>query len=315
MKLEIGVLKKKLSECEEDIDDLVVERDEEVKLVYELRLKLADAWNIEFATDAEKVREVARLTEKNEEKRSYCEAVKETRHANVTIKEQTNVLNQKPLIPSTDSGIDIDLDVMTREIKNQVNLFVDEKLRNLGIKASMDTLQKNYEDKSSMKSQVAKNNSEISETVTKQDEFSNEREANVIIHGLTEVEGENDENKIRDIFKAIDVNLKPVTMFRLGIKRGDRSRPLMVRMQSKEEKYTIMSKLWKLKYARAKVERVSITHDFTIEERMSIKEMVDESKRRNENESKNGASTNYAWKLRGNPKCGMQLVKVAIHLQ
>ena len=132
---------------------------------------------------------------------------------------------------------------------------------------------------------------------------------------MTEVEGENDENKIRDIFKAIDVNLKPVTMFRLGIKRGDRSRPLMVRMQSKEEKYTIMSKLWKLKYARAKVERVSITHDFTIEERMSIKEMVDESKRRNENESKNGASTNYAWKLRGNPKSGMQLVKVAIHLQ
>ena len=51
---------------EEDIDDLVVERDEEVKLVYELRLKLADAWNIEFAADAEKVREVARLTEKNE---------------------------------------------------------------------------------------------------------------------------------------------------------------------------------------------------------------------------------------------------------
>ena len=68
LKLEISVLKKKLSECEEDIDDLVVERDEEVKLVYELRLKLADAWNIEFATDAEKVREVYRLTEKMKKK-------------------------------------------------------------------------------------------------------------------------------------------------------------------------------------------------------------------------------------------------------
>ena len=51
-----------------------------------------------------------------------------------------------------------------------------------------------------------------------------------------------------------------------------------------------MIKLWKLKYA-TKVERVSITHDFTLEERRNIKEMVEEAKGRNKNECNVGKQT------------------------
>ena len=69
----------------------------------------------------------------------------------------------------------------------------------------------------------------------------------------------------------------------------------MVQMKSKDEKNSIMTKLWKLKYA-TKVERVSITHDLTLEERRNIKEMVDEAKRRNQNERNVGKQNDYAWK-------------------
>ena len=70
-----------------------------------------------------------------------------------------------------------------------------------------------------------------------------------------------------------------------------------------------------MKYATNNLEGVSITNDFTLEERKQIKEMVDEAKRRNDNESNDGTSKDYAWKLRGNPRIGMRLVNVAIHQQ
>ena len=81
-------------------------------------------------------------------------------------------------------------------------------------------------------------------------------------------------------------------------------------MESIADKDIIMAKLWKLKYA-TNLEKVSITDDYTLEERRSIREMVDEGKRRNENDRKNGGGNDYAWKLRGNPRRGMQLVRVA----
>ena len=57
---EVERLKNLLCDKEEIIEDLVLERDQVCNENYELRLKLADAWNIRLATDAEKVREVSK---------------------------------------------------------------------------------------------------------------------------------------------------------------------------------------------------------------------------------------------------------------
>ena len=76
-----------------------------------VKLRLADAWKIKLSTDAEKVREVARLID--EENKSYSAAVK-------------NASN------------DSDIDVLTREIKNQVEICVEEKLHNLGSKQARE---------------------------------------------------------------------------------------------------------------------------------------------------------------------------------
>ena len=69
--------------------------------------------------------------------------------------------------------------------------------------------------------------------VTARNVFSNEREGNIIIHGLTEAEENKfDENRVQEIFQAIDVKCKPMTMYRLGVKHNDRTHPLMVSLQS-----------------------------------------------------------------------------------
>ena len=65
LRKEIKNLEEKLSEKEETIDFLCEERDESCNIIYDLRLELAEAWNLKLVSNAEKVREVARLM-KNE---------------------------------------------------------------------------------------------------------------------------------------------------------------------------------------------------------------------------------------------------------
>ena len=111
-----------------------------------------------------------------------------------------------------------------------------------------------------------------------------------------------DKDKVRDILDAINIESEPVTMFRLGIKEQNKKRPLLVRMHSKDEKKTILTNLSRLKYATRKYdERISITPDYTPEERKMIKELVKDARRRNTNEAKE----EYLWKVRG-----FQVVKI-----
>ena len=87
----------------EEIMDCLVRERDEE--LYELKLRLADAEKATLIDD---------------ENKSYCAAVK-------------NATN--------DSGVD--LNVMTRKIKNQAEICVEEKLGNLGIKTDKEIMQKN----------------------------------------------------------------------------------------------------------------------------------------------------------------------------
>ena len=75
---------------------------------------------------------------------------------------------------------------------------------------------------------------------------------------------------------------------------------MMVRMTNKEEKEQFMSKLWMLKNARTRFKSMSITNDYTLEERDMIRKYVGEAKRRNTTET-----NEYQWKVRGTPKEGL----------
>ena len=201
---------------------------------------------------------------------------------------------------SCDSGIGIDLDSLNHQIERTVDSLIDVKLNERlsgHINATSTT-------------QVTTNRKIIYET--KRKAVPLKREVNLIIHGLEESNcNTSDESKVEGIFDEVHINYKPRTLYRLGIKEEGKNRPLLVHMQSKEEKDNVLSKLWRLKYARRNMEGISITHDYTFEERKLIKKLVEESKRRNMNEENNG-SKGFVWKVRGAPKTRMRIVKISM---
>ena len=131
-----------------------------------------------------------------------------------------------------------------------------------------------------------------------------DREQNVIIHGLKEGD-ECDTKLIKEIFEATDTEYEPKQIIRLGQRNNDKARPLMLHMKNKEEKEELMSKLWMLKNVRTRFGNISITHEYTLEERNLIKKCVEDAKRRNTHRA-----NEYRWKVRGTPRTRLRLVKI-----
>ena len=111
-----------------------------------------------------------------------------------------------------------------------------------------------------------------------------------------------DKEHIDEIFKTTNTESCPIAFYRLGSKRPDANRPIMLRMRTISEKEEFMSKLWMLGQLKMKL---PITHDYTIDERKVIKEYVEEAKKRNSTSTKG-----YVWKVRGTPRNGMKLMKI-----
>ena len=188
---------------------------------------------------------------------------------------------EKKQLASCDSGICMNSHLIKEDIGKTIDSVINTKLKN-----------------------KTENTNVIKHQLPIRNAISHKRENNLIIHGMAENNSFSDEDKVQDMFGAIRVKYKPVTMLRLGTKEENKNRPLMVRLNSKKEKGTVLSKLGRLKYvARRCNERISVTHDYTSEERRKIKELVDESKRRNMNEQ----NDTYTWKVRG-----MQIVKIFV---
>ena len=128
---EIAKLKEKITEQDEIMDDLVAERDELSDEIYEVRLILADAWNIKRNTKPEKIWEVLRrereIKEMQSEKKKYSEVAK----SNECILPANALEDGKPPIAyeslnETDSGF-----VNARSLTQLIDERVDVKLKNL----------------------------------------------------------------------------------------------------------------------------------------------------------------------------------------
>ena len=208
-----------------------------------------------------------------------------------------NLSNFSTLQNSNDSGIEIDLDAMTRDIKNQVDNIVDMKLSKLGIKQSkgVSTMRRN-----DIGENIAGGHSRENET----------RELNIIIHGLDE-NNEGDEVSIKKLFTIMEMDTGPTIAYRLGAKREDRGRPIKIVMKTKSNKAEFMSKLWKLKYADCFDGKIRVTDDFTWEERCEIRRWVTMAEERNRTGNEE-TTTKYKWKVRGTPRCGIRIVQIRV---
>ena len=147
------------------------------------------------------------------------------------------------------------------------------------------------------------------ELIEKQEQ--DRRVNNILIHGISEeTTGENvnspdqDRNFIKSFLEAIEVDVAPKQILRLGNKSPDKKRPVKVILKNADDKEKIMSGLNKLKNADPSLRAISVRDDYTQEERKLIRTMNEEATRLNE------ADNVTHWKVRGTPKNGLRVVKI-----
>ena len=217
------------------------------------------------------------------------------------------------------------IDRKFEELENKFNKNLSEKLArefeklNEKLTKIPDKIEQKYE---SFKDVVAGNvNTPASATNFKQimteernEQLIQERErkrraTNVIVHGVKEEGDSNDKSFVEELLVKIGITTVPESVVRLGmipeVPVANKVRPIKIRFKLPEEKDNMMSRLSNLKRAEDKFRKISITDDYTIEERQEIKKFVDEAKRRNETEE-----GNFFWRTRGSPKTGLELRRV-----
>ena len=134
------------------------------------------------------------------------------------------------------------------------------------------------------------------------------RAKTIIIHGFQESSGANEEKeadskRILQLTDILEVDVKPQLIIRLGKREKNKSRPIKIRMHTIDHKYQIMNSLSKLKQAPECFNSISVTDDYTLEERQTINGKVMVAKNKTEKEGEG----QYVWKVRGTPKNGMEL--------
>ena len=306
LKNEIENLKKKIADQDEIMDDLAQERDDVYHDLFEVRLVLADAWKIERDTNPEKIWEVLRRTREikaaQAKKKPYSEAVK----SNDAEKEANTNQERNDTEIAMDSGID--MQSLEKLIEERVAATVDATFEKHIMNKATNTINTNTNSSTEFTEVITEviytNKDEISDpTITPM--MSDRRELNIIIHGLKE-DGKVSQCPVtNELFETLELKHHPTTSVdRLGAKSQDKIRPIRVTMESYERKQEFMSSLWKLKHGPDKFQKISITDDYTQDERREIKRWVEEAKKRTQDED------GYVWKVRGSPRSKIRLVKM-----
>ena len=135
------------------------------------------------------------------------------------------------------------------------------------------------------------------------------RENNIVIHGKRESENNEDSDKqfVNDMIKDISVGaITAKSIIRIGKTENEKTRPIKVIFNNKEEKSKVMSNLRHLK-GKEGYNKISITDDYTMSERKMVKDYVDMAKQKNR-ELGNDAKTIIL--VRGTPKNGLYLKEV-----
>ena len=148
---EIDNLKKKVTEQEETIDDLVQERDEVYHELFKVRLTRADAWNNNKDTSLEKDWELLTRTRENSktdgEKETYITVVKSI-HKEIavdsTAQMNDTIITKCSSTESADSGIG--MQSITQLIDERVNLILEGKIMKPEYTSVIDIKQPNNED-------------------------------------------------------------------------------------------------------------------------------------------------------------------------
>ena len=135
------------------------------------------------------------------------------------------------------------------------------------------------------------------------------RSRNFIIHGKTEDNATEDNNFVNNLFKDLQIRAPPIKKIerigkKLEIKEQPQKRPIIVVLNNEEDKNTVLDNLKNLQ-GKLLYKGVRITSDYTIRQRLLIKDFHEKAQEKNREEEQN--RTNFMWKIRGTPETGLTL--------
>ena len=137
------------------------------------------------------------------------------------------------------------------------------------------------------------------------------RSKNLIIHGVdepTEDETQKDETWVKTLVKTLRARVDIKRISRIGKSTNGKQRPLIVTLNSEEEKQKVFGNLPVLKGIET-YKGVSICEDLTVYQRKKYKELAADAKAKNQTE-KDGV-----WRVRGSAKNGFRLKKMNANRQ
>ena len=294
---EVKKLQNILVDKEETIDCLVHERDEVYEELYQVRLKLAGAWNINLPDNGDKVREVSRrIRNDNSNPINQCSTSSaKNRHDEAINKKPTyaSVAKEKSVQTDTESIIS----KIAETLKTQLHEVFDARLE--------CNKRKEIDDADKIKAVMQEDRQEQRHLQRER----KKRSRNVIVHGIKEEIGADDQGTVKQIFEILDVKFTPESITRLGNKTVGSTRPMKIVMNNESEKNDIMKALPKLGGSQENVLcKVSITNDYTITERKEIARWVAKAREKTANDNEG-----CVWKVRGTPFNSIRLVKTKAH--
>ena len=147
---------------------------------------------------------------------------------------------------------------------------------------------------------MANRNEELAEETEKK-----RRSTNFIIHGKHESTEADDKDSVDNLIKELQISSVVIKQVeRIGQQSDNKKRPIKVTLKSEEERDKILNNLRNLK-GKDNYKGVSVTPDYTQNERILVKEFYEKAKLRNTEEESN--ETNYIWRVRGTLKNGLSL--------
>ena len=119
----------------------------------------------------------------------------------------------------------------------------------------------------------------------------------MITHGMINASGCNDSDSVKKLLDAINIDHVPKSVIRLGKRKAG---PVKVVMKTLKEKIDVMKALPRLKHSNLKV---SITDDYTQEERKKIGLYLSKAKTKNMSEPER-----QVWYVKDSPRTKLRIV-------
>ena len=105
------------------------------------------------------------------------------------------------------------------------------------------------------------------------------RDSNLIVYGLPEAENEDCVKEVGSVLEVVGEKPPTITCVRIGAQKPDMIRPVKVKLRSSEQVLTVLRKSSKLKESE-NFKSVFLSRDYTVEERLARRQLVDELKKK-----------------------------------